>query len=81
MNNHPIVNPGDLIRVGLHDCIVQKLYPEESESYVCWVVYIHLSKPLKCPVSWNGLEWYIPDTNAISPARESEPYVHDLKTI
>ena len=81
MVNHPIVKPGDRIEVGFHDCIVQELYPPDSEVYVCWVVYLHQGKPTKCPISWDGEKWYIPDTDVCTYARESEPFVHELKEL
>ncbi|WP_020481241.1 hypothetical protein [Methylomonas sp. MK1] len=81
MDNHPAITPGEKIQVGLHDFIVQSLFPPNSQVHVCWVIYLHRGKPTKCPVGWNGKEWFISDEDAITYVRESEPFMRELKQL
>jgi hypothetical protein len=80
MPNRPVVKPGDPVSFSGYSGIVQKLYEPVNNIHACWVVYLdHRGRTSACPINWNGREWYISDTDACTSARESDPYVWELK--
>lgn len=60
MTTHPEIHIGDWIKIGLIDCVVSSVYPEDSTSGICKVIF-NKQKPTTRDVDWNGENWFFPE--------------------
>lgn len=74
----PSLRAGEWIRVGVHDCVVTRVYPEGSSSGAAEVVF-NRSKPTTHDVAWDGKSWFFPERPDFGGyGRQSDPYVQQL---
>jgi hypothetical protein len=79
MNKFPEIKTGDWIVVDGQNCVVKNVYPQNSMSGVCLVVF-NKKKPTTHDVDWDGEKWFFPDRPDYGGyARDSDPYVQQLK--
>ena len=79
MKDIPKIKPGDWLTVGSNDCVVSMIYPPDSQSGVCLVVF-NKNKPTTHDIDWDGTKWYFtecPDFGGY--AKDSDPFVQQLK--
>ena len=79
MSEHPKIKEGDWLIVEKTNCVVSIVYPKNSESGICLVVY-DPKKPTTHDVDWDGEKWIFPKRPDFGGyGRDSDPYVQQLK--
>lgn len=77
--NHPEIKPSDWIEIGSYDCVVMKVYPENSLFGICKVVF-NKTKPTTRHADWNGERWFFPERPDFGGyGRDDDPHVRQLK--
>lgn len=79
MSEHPKLNPTDWIKVGNIDCVVTCVYPQNSSSLICLVVF-DKTKPTTHDVDWDGEKWIFPKRPDFGGyINDTDKYVLQLK--
>jgi hypothetical protein len=79
VTNAPSIKPGDWITVGIHDCVVRKVYKPNSMLGKGQVVF-NADKPTMHDIEWDINRWFFPERPDFGGyARPRDPYAQQLK--